>query len=94
VADRIESNEILDSTSVGSVHRTTPVERLLDALPSAKTVVAIGGIAATFVLCVSILFSTNSALAEYRSGAWAILSGFAGACVTYFFGDDRRSASP
>jgi hypothetical protein len=91
VPDRIESSDVLDTSSVGSVHRATRFERILDALPSAKTVVAVFGIAATFTLCVAILFSTNQGLAEYRSGAWAILSTFAGACITYFFGDDRRS---
>jgi hypothetical protein len=89
VPDRIESNEVLNSGSVGNVHRATLFERFLDALPTSHTVVAALGIMAAFAVCVAILFSDNQHLAEYRSGAWAIISGYAGACITYFFGERK-----
>ena len=86
VPERIESNEVLNSSSVGSVHPATLSERALDALPTSHTVMAALGLIAAFVVCVMILFSENQHLAEYRSGAWAIISGYAGACITHFFG--------
>jgi hypothetical protein len=53
-------------------------------------VVAVLGTIATFTLCVVVLFSESVPLKEYKSGAWAIISGFAGAFLTYLFGDNRK----
>jgi len=53
-------------------------------------VVAVLGTIATFALCVILLFSENPGLKDYKTGAWAILSGFAGAFLTYLFGDNRK----
>jgi hypothetical protein len=89
VPDQIQSNEVIPSGQVTNVHRATLFERTLDALPSLPSIIALGGIIAVVWVCIEVLFSQDQHLMEYRSGAWAILSGFAGACVTYFFGDKR-----
>jgi hypothetical protein len=91
VTDKIESNEVIDEEAVGSVHPITLTERIVDALPTARTFVAVMGLTATMVVCICVLFSENPKLADYRSGAWAIIAGFAGACVTYFFGDGKKA---
>ncbi len=90
MTERIDTDRVLDQDSVGKVHRETPFERFLDALPTAHMVVAVLGTIATFALCVILLFSENPGLKDYKTGAWAILSGFAGAFLTYLFGDNRK----
>ena len=92
MAERIESDRVLDRDSVGSVYRTTRSERFLDALPSSiQGITAALGITGAVVISVCILFSENVALKEYKSGAWAVISAFAGACSTYLFGDSRKT---
>ena len=91
MADKIESNDLIDEDAVGSVHPTTLGERAFDALPSARTFIAFLGLSVTMIVCVMVLFSENAKLADYRSGAWAIIATTAGACLTYFFGDGKKA---
>jgi hypothetical protein len=90
VTEQIDTKRVLAPDSVGKVGRETAFERFLDALPTGHMVVAVLGTIATFTLCVVVLFSESVPLKEYKSGAWAIISGFAGAFLTYLFGDNRK----
>ena len=91
MAERIESSRVLDSDSVGSVHPATTYERLLDVLPSSiRAVAAALGAIGVFAVSVIVLFSENPGLKDFKTGAWALISGLAGACISHLFGERKE----
>ena len=94
MAERIESRTILGPNEVANVHVQTGWERFVATLPSLlRPLVAIGLLMGGAYVAVAILFTTQQNLLEYRTGAWALISGVVGSSVTYLFGDYWKTPS-
>jgi hypothetical protein len=92
VADQIESDHVLPPGEVGDVHPETTWEHAIRVLPSfVRLIAAVIGTIVVFVVIILILFSNNPELREYRTGAWGLFAAFAGACVSYLFGEFKTS---
>ena len=90
--DQINTTDVLSTSSVGDVHRETTAERIFRKFPSAlQQVTAVFITAGALAISVAILFSDKASLADYRTGAWSLISGIAGACVSHLFGERRNS---
>ena len=90
--ERINTTDVLGKGSVSDVHPETPWERVLRKFPFVlQNAAAAVFIAAAFLTSVAILFSDKASLADYRTGAWSVISGIAGAGLNQLFGSRRNS---
>jgi len=90
--ERINTTDVLEPDSVGDVHPETPWERILRKFPFIfQNAAAALIVAAAFATSVAILFSDKASLSDYRTGAWSVISGIAGAGVNHLFGNRRSS---
>jgi hypothetical protein len=90
--ETIESNSILPAGNVGEVRPETNWERVARVmLLYTRHIAAMIILVAAMWVLIAILFSENPKLAEYRSGAWGLLSAMAGGVMAHFFGERWRS---
>lgn len=91
MVERLTSRTVLGQDEVADVHQQTPWERFIETLPALlRPLVAIVIVLFGFSVAVKILFTDQQSLMEYRTGAWALISGVVGSALTYFFGDFLR----
>jgi hypothetical protein len=94
MSERINTTDVLAKDSVGDVHPETLGERILRKFPFVlQNAAAALIVVAAFITSVAILFSDKPSLADYRTGAWSVISGIAGAGVNQLFGSRRSSRS-
>lgn len=94
MVERIESRTVLDRNEVANVHVQSGWERFVATLPSLlRPLVALGIVLGGAWVAVTILFTTQQNLQEYRTGAWALISGVVGSSVTYLFGEFWKTPS-
>jgi hypothetical protein len=97
MAEKIESNSVLPAGTVGEVRIENNWDRIARLLPTymAHLAATIILVAAIYVI-ISVFFrqiSTNEKLAEYRSGAWGLLSAMVGGAMAHFFGERWKASS-
>lgn len=87
MTERIESGRILDSDSVSDVRRETGFEHFVRVLaPTARAVMLYIFLAAILGFCVYIMVLGTGELGGFRTAAWSVISGVAGAIGTKLFG--------
>lgn len=87
MTERIESGRVLDSESVSDVRRETAFEHILRVLaPTARAVMLYMTLAAILSFCGYIMVFGTGELGGFRTAAWSVISGVAGAIGTKLFG--------
>lgn len=85
--ERIESRQVLDGNSVGDVRPETRFEHFIRVLaPTARAVMLYCFLAAILGFCGYIMLWGNEHVESFRTAAWGIISGVAGAICTKLFG--------
>jgi len=91
VADQIRSDQILPTGSVTDVHKETRVERFFRTSgPIFRSLTAFLFLTALVAVSIYILVSHDEYLKDFRTPAWGLLAGVAGACSTLLFGDHSK----
>jgi hypothetical protein len=94
MTERIQSEQVLDSNSVGDVHRETNFEMVMRVIaPTIRGLFTYLLLAAILGFCVYIMVSEGEHLASFRNAAWGVISGVAGALSTKLFGGNSIRAT-
>jgi hypothetical protein len=87
MTERIESGQVLDTSAVSDVRRETTFEHFIRVMaPTARAVMLYCFLAAILAFCVYIMVSGTGELGGFRTAAWSVISGTAGAIASKLFG--------
>jgi hypothetical protein len=87
MTERIESGRVLDSSAVGDVRRETTFEHFMRVMaPPAQAVMAYLILSLILAFCGYIMVFGSGDLGGFRTAAWSVISGVAGAVGSKLFG--------
>ncbi len=87
MTERIESRRVLDPGAVGAVYRETAFEHFMRVMaPPAQAVMAYLILSLILAFCVYIMVFGSGDLGGFRTAAWSVISGIAGAVGSKLFG--------
>jgi hypothetical protein len=87
MTERIESGRVLDPGAVGDVRRETTFEHFMRVMaPPAQAVMAYLILSLILAFCGYIMVFGSGDLGGFRTAAWSVISGIAGAVGSKLFG--------
>lgn len=88
--EKLKTTDVLNKDSVNDVHQETSLERLIRIFPL-ENAAAILFVAAACAISIYVIVSDKPSLSDYKTSAWSVISGVAGAALNHLFGNRRST---